>query len=180
MKRLKIFLSISFSILLIACSSVDASRPLAEKPNLPVSQETNLGQKLPITAKAKIGETVINLEVTKTPEEQAMGLMYRTILADDRGMLFSFSPARIVAFWMKNCKISLDMIFLRDGVVRTIAANSPPCKAEPCPTYSSQTFIDQVIELRGGRAAELGVKAGDRIAISFLNPDAPPPPTHSK
>jgi uncharacterized membrane protein (UPF0127 family) len=177
MNYLRIFLSISFSLFLIACSSVDDSHPLAEKPTAPISQETNLGQMLPITAKANMAGKVINLEVTKTPEEQAMGLMYRTVLADDRGMLFSFSPARTVAFWMKNCKISLDMIFLRDGVVRTIAANSPPCSAEPCPTYSSKTPTDQVIELRGGRAAELGVKVGDRISVNFLSPDAPPPPT---
>ncbi|OCR01342.1 hypothetical protein BCD67_12395 [Oscillatoriales cyanobacterium USR001] len=177
MNYLKGFLSISLSVLLISCSSVDASHPVAESPKSPISRETNLGQMLPITARAKIGGKLINLEVTKTPQEQAMGLMYRTSLADDRGMLFSFSPAQTVAFWMKNCKISLDMIFLHNGVVKTIAANSPPCNAEPCPTYSSKTSVDQVIELRGGRAAQLGIKVGDRISIEFLRPDTPPSPT---
>ena len=62
------------------------------------------GQVLPITAQAQISGQIINLEVAKTPKEQAMGLMYRTELADDRGMLFSFDPPRKVNFWMKNCK----------------------------------------------------------------------------
>jgi uncharacterized membrane protein (UPF0127 family) len=101
-------------------------------------------------------------------EQQAMGLMYRTSLPDDRGMLFDFKPARLVNFWMKNCKISLDMIFLRDGVVEAIELSAPPCTADPCPTYGPDTAVDRVIELRGGRAAELGVKVGDRIEIEFF------------
>ncbi|MDF0553696.1 DUF192 domain-containing protein [Kamptonema sp. UHCC 0994] len=169
-------LSLGLSVLLISCSSVGVSSTLADTSKSPTPRETNLGQMLPITAKANIAGSAINLEVTKTPEEQAMGLMYRTSLADDRGMLFSFNPSRRVAFWMKNCKISLDMIFLRDGVVRAIAPKSPPCTAEPCPTYDSKASVDQVIELRGGRAAELGVKVGDRISIQFLGPDSPAKP----
>ena len=169
-------LSLGLSVLLISCSSVGASSTLADTSKSPTPQETNLGQMLPITAKANIAGTAIDLEVTKTPEEQAMGLMYRTSLADNRGMLFSFNPPRRVAFWMKNCKISLDMIFLRDGVVKAIAPKSPPCTAEPCPTYDSKASVDHVIELRGGRAAELGVKVGDRISIQFLGPDSPVKP----
>ncbi|MDB9514065.1 DUF192 domain-containing protein [Kamptonema animale CS-326] len=169
-------LALGCSLLLISCSSVDASSTLAKSSTSPTPQETNLGQMLPITAKANIAGSMINLEVTNTPEEQAMGLMYRTSLADDRGMLFSFNPPRRVAFWMKNCKISLDMIFLQDGVVRAIARNSPPCTAEPCPTYDSTTSVDRVIELRGGRAAELGVKVGDRITIQFLGSNSPTKP----
>lgn len=168
-------LSVGLSVLLIGGLSLKTMSTLAETPKSPSSQQTNLGQMLPITAQAKIGGAVIKLEVTKTPEQQAMGLMYRTSLADDRGMLFSFNPPRAVAFWMKNCKMSLDMIFLRAGVVRAIAPNSPPCTADPCPTYDPKTPVDQVIELRGGRAKSLGVKVGDRITIEFLRSNAPNP-----
>lgn len=129
---------------------------------------TASGQVLPISARARIGDRAIELEVAKTPEQQAMGLMYRTSLADDRGMLFELKPARWVNFWMKNCRISLDMIFVRDGVVKAIQAQAPPCTADPCPTYGPDTPVDRVIELRGGRAAELGVKVGSRIEIEFL------------
>jgi hypothetical protein len=123
---------------------------------------------LPVSARARIGDRPIELEVAKTVEQQAMGLMYRTSLPDDRGMLFEFKAARQVNFWMKNCKISLDMIFVRDGVVEAIEVSAPPCTADPCPTYGPDTAVDRVIELRGGRAAELGVKVGDRLEIEFF------------
>jgi uncharacterized membrane protein (UPF0127 family) len=125
-------------------------------------------QSLPISAKAQINNHSIKLEVAKTSKQQDIGLMYRTSLPNNRGMLFEFKSARRVSFWMKNCKISLDMIFLRDGVVKAIELSAPPCTAEPCPNYSPHTAVDQVIELRGGRSAELGVKVGDRIEIEFF------------
>ncbi|MBE9228746.1 DUF192 domain-containing protein [Phormidium sp. LEGE 05292] len=149
--------------------------PQQETTKLPNNQELaeNSGQMLPISAKAKFASgEVVQLEVTRTPEEQSLGLMYRRNLPDDRGMLFSFSPAQRVSFWMKNTLIPLDMIFLRDGVVRAIAANVPPCKQDPCPTYGPNGTIDQVIELRSGRAAELGIKVGQQVKIEFLSPQS--------
>ncbi len=125
-------------------------------------------QSLPISAKAQINNHSIKLEVAKTSKQQDIGLMYRTSLSDDRGMLFEFKSARRVSFWMKNCQISLDMIFLRNGVVEAIELSAPPCTADPCPTYGPHTAVDRVIELRGGRATELGVKVGDHIKIEFL------------
>ncbi len=134
----------------------------------PVQTQENPGQMLPITAQAKIGPEIIQLEVAKTPQQQALGLMFRTSLAPDRGMLFPFERPRIVGFWMKNCKIPLDMIFLRNGVVKGIQVNAPPCQQDPCPSYGPDVPVDTVIELGGGRSQELGVKVGDRIPIQFL------------
>jgi uncharacterized membrane protein (UPF0127 family) len=147
-----------------------------ESTKSPDNQELaeNLGQMLPISAKAQFANgEVVDLEVTRTPAEQSLGLMYRRSLPDDRGMLFSFSLPQRVSFWMKNVVIPLDMIFLRDGVVRAIAANVPPCKQDPCPTYGPDGTIDQVIELRGGRATELGIKVGQQVKIEFLSPSSP-------
>ena len=163
-------LAIGLTIFLLGCSP---ALPVAntDVTGIFASQSpaaTASGQVLPISARARIGDRTIELEVAKTPEQQAMGLMYRTSLADDRGMLFEFNPPRRVNFWMKNCLISLDMIFVRDGVVMAIQASAPPCTADPCPTYGPDTPVDRVIELRGGRAAELGVKVGSRIEIEFL------------
>jgi len=78
---------------------------------------------------------------------------------------------------MKNTKIPLDMVFLRDGQVKAIKVNVPPCTTTPCPSYGpeSETLIDQVIELRAGRAAELGLKVGDRVSIKFLDGNTTPP-----
>jgi uncharacterized membrane protein (UPF0127 family) len=167
MSYLTNFFGISTSIFLLGCS-----------PTLPIKNNdifvhqspktTTSSQLLPVSAKTRIADRPIELEVAKTAEQQDMGLMYRTSLPDDRGMLFEFQSARKVNFWMKNCKISLDMIFLRDGVVEAIELSAPPCTADPCPSYGPDTAVDQVIELRGGRAAELGVKVGDRIKIEFL------------
>ncbi|MEG4172427.1 MULTISPECIES: DUF192 domain-containing protein [unclassified Microcoleus] len=137
-------------------------------PNLPTNTGKTSNQILPISGKAKIGNHLIKLEVAKTPEQQATGLMYRTSLPDDRGMLFELQSAQRVNFWMKDCKISLDMIFIRDGVIEAVKVSAPPCTANPCPTYGPNTAVDRVIELRGGRAGELGVKAGDRIKIELF------------
>lgn len=166
-KRWK-FIIVVLSICLIGCSgALKASQePQAQE------EAQSLGQNLPISARAIIGNQVIELEVAKTEAEQAIGLMYRESLPDNRGMLFPFNPPRRgVAFWMKNVLINLDMIFLRDGEIKAIATNVPPCKQSPCPIYGPGAIkIDQVIELRGGRAIELGLKVGDRILVEFLEP----------
>lgn len=74
---------------------------------------------------------------------------------------------------MKNVVIDLDMIFLNGDEVVAIAADVPPCTTEPCPLYGPELPVDQVIELRGGRAAELGVQVGDRLEIEFLDAAQP-------
>ncbi|UNU23610.1 hypothetical protein D0A37_06755 [Microcoleus vaginatus HSN003] len=121
------------------------------------------GQLLPISVNTIIADRAIGLEVAQTPQEQATGLMFRTELPDDRGMFFPIEPARNVRFWMKNVLIELDMVFLREGVVQAIIPNVPPCLSETCPNYGPDVPVDGVIELRGGRAAQLGLKVGDRI-----------------
>jgi len=163
-------------VLLVSCSSLFSSVSTAQPLNIGTGMsqssaqtQNNQGQMLPITAQVTIAGEVIQLEVAQTPQQQALGLMYRTALADDRGMLFPFERPRIVGFWMKNCKIPLDMIFLASGIVQAIQVNAPPCQDESCPTYGPDVLVEQVIELRGGRSQELGVKVGDRIPIQFLD-----------
>ncbi len=125
------------------------------------------GQKLPIEAQIKLGEDIIELEVAKTSEQQRIGLMYRQSLEKNRGMIFLFEQLRPVKFWMKNVNISLDMIFLANGTVKEVIINVPPCSVDPCPTYGPENLVNQVIELRGGRAEELGIKPGDKLKIEF-------------
>ncbi|MEO0868081.1 MAG: DUF192 domain-containing protein [Cyanobacteria bacterium J06642_11] len=133
------------------------------------SMLTGPGQVLPITAQATLAGETFDLEVAKTSEEQQLGLMHRNALPDNRGMLFPFSPARPVAFWMKNVPVGLDMVFVYQGQVQGIA-EAPPCTADPCPTYGpGRQLVDNVIELRIGRAAELGLEPGDRIEIVYLD-----------
>lgn len=167
--RLTLF-SLLLSVTLIGCSNPTTAKPPLSQTPTPVTPITNKGQMLPVSAFAIVPNgTKIELEVAKTPLQQAMGLMYRPALPDNRGMLFSFSSPQPVSFWMKNVPVPLDMVFLRGGKIQAIASAVPPCESEPCPTYGPNTSIDQVIELRAGRAAELGLKAGESIKINFLS-----------
>jgi len=134
----------------------------------PVSE---LAQYLPITATATIAGREIQLEVANSPREQEKGLMFRPPLADDRGMLFPFTPARPVGFWMKNTPSPLDIIFLLDGEVKAIARNATTCKTDPCPVYPEKgVTADHVIEVRAGLTQEIGLQEGDQISIKFLLP----------
>ena len=172
---LRYFLSLWFSVMLMGCTTAEPPSvpPEASTPPEASSEPANPyvpagGQSLPITAQTELGNQIIQLEVAQTPTEQAIGLMYRTELPDNQGMLFPFNPPRSVQFWMKNVKIPLDMVFVRDGTVRAIAENVPPCTTDTCPTYGPNEPIDQVIELRGGRAAEIGLAVGDHVVIEPL------------
>ncbi len=162
-------LSIGLSLFLMSCTPAPTS--LGEAPAEAAAPQADISpapQSLPISAEAEIAGQTIQLEVARTPEEQAMGLMYRTSLPGDRGMLFSFEPPRPVQFWMQHTLIPLDMVFMRDGEVKAIVANAQPCTSNPCPTYGSRReAVNQVIELAGGRAAELGLAVGDRITLRF-------------
>jgi uncharacterized membrane protein (UPF0127 family) len=162
---------ILLSILLIGCSPPSTAKPNDASPTS-IQTQAKRGQQLPISAQATLPDgTKINLEVAKTPEQQMMGLMYRPALPDDRGMLFVFPNAQPVRFWMKNVPVSLDMVFLNQGIIKYIKTDAPPCESEPCPTYGpSGEDIDQVIELRAERATELNLQVGDRINIEFLEP----------
>ncbi|BDA67894.1 hypothetical protein CAL7716_020600 [Calothrix sp. PCC 7716] len=174
MLRLLHLSPIILSIWLIGCSASTTAKTPIEAPtslsNAQVTQNTNKGQQLPISAVAVLPSGAkIELEVAKTPEQQQMGLMYRPALPDNRGMLFAFASPQPVSFWMKNVPVKLDMVFMYQGVVEYITDSAPPCTAEPCPTYGPNKLIDQVIELRAGRAAELKLKVGDRIKIQPIS-----------
>ena len=102
------------------------------------------------------------VEVARTPDEQAQGLMYRESLAPDRGMLFPYSPPEVAGFWMKNTLIPLDMIFVReDGSIARIADNTIPHSLE---SVSADEPVAAVLEIAGGRAAELGITESDRVS----------------
>ncbi|TVR07769.1 MAG: DUF192 domain-containing protein [Phormidium sp. GEM2.Bin31] len=151
-------------------SAVDvAESPAADTATSSANESLELGQRLPIEAYVWVGDRRLELEVARTPQQQAMGLMFREDLPDDRGMVFPFNPPRPVSFWMKNVRMNLDMIFLFEGEVVGLAEDVPPCEtvAHRCPTYGpgDRVLVDAVLELRGGRAAELGIEVGDRLEV---------------
>lgn len=111
------------------------------------------------TAAGKAHRFVV--EIARAPEEQARGMMERQSLAPDRGMLFPYDPPQPVAFWMKNTLIPLDMIFIAPGGrILRIEENAVPLSLDP---VGSGEAVEAVLELAGGRSAELGIAAGDTV-----------------
>jgi uncharacterized protein len=101
------------------------------------------------------------VEIAETGQQQSKGMMFRTELADDRGMLFPFNEPRMASFWMKNTVIPLDIIFIRaDGVIENIAENAIPYSTDQ---VQSTAPVVAVLELRGGLTGELGIAAGDKV-----------------
>ncbi len=107
------------------------------------------------------------VEVAATESQQQQGLMYRPPLAPDAGMLFApyppdGGPPKVANFWMKNTPSPLDILFIRaDRTIATVAENTVPFSEAPVPSGEP---IAAVLELGGGRAAELGIAAGDKVA----------------
>lgn len=107
------------------------------------------------------GTKVFTVEVARTPVEQARGLMYRTRLDDDAGMLFPHEAPREATMWMRNTYISLDMLFIRsDGVIHRIEARTEPLSETIIP---SRGPVSAVLELAAGAAERHGIRAGDLV-----------------
>jgi uncharacterized protein len=101
------------------------------------------------------------VEVARTPDEQARGLMFRESLAPGTGMIFPMEPPRVASFWMKNTLIPLDMIFVRaDGTIARIIAETIPHSLDP---NTSGEPVGAVLEIAGGEAARLGISEDDKV-----------------
>jgi len=139
------------------------------------SLATGQPQQLTVEAEVTIAGQQFELEVARTPEQQRIGLMFRTDLPEDRGMWFPFDPPQPASFWMFNTLINLDIIFLYQGEVVYIAADVPGCPAQPCPAYGPPPaqLVDGVLEFRGGTAAALGLAVGDTVEIQKIRPVSP-------
>jgi len=99
-------------------------------------------------------------EVARTPDEQAQGMMFRERIGPNEAMLFPFPTPRVASFWMKNTLIPLDIIFIRaDGTIARITTAVPHSLDQ----VLSGEPVSTVLEIAGGRAAELGIKEGDVV-----------------
>ncbi|MBV8538006.1 MAG: DUF192 domain-containing protein [Alphaproteobacteria bacterium] len=108
------------------------------------------------------------VEIAETDEQRALGLMYRTSLPADAGMLFDFKHDQDVAFWMRNTRIPLDMLFIdRTGRIVNIAERAVPFSEETIPSAGP---VLAVLELNGGTASRLGLKPGDRVIYPIFGP----------
>jgi uncharacterized membrane protein (UPF0127 family) len=147
--------------LLAACSPQAAERSAAPTaPSASVHPASGL-EVIPLTIVSKGRTHAFRVEVARTLEQQARGLMFRTAMGADEGMLFPYDQPRGLSFWMKNTVLSLDLIFIgEDRRIINIAPRATP--------YSEQAILSDapgiaVLELNGGRAEELGLAAGDQV-----------------
>ncbi len=152
-QRLVTVLAVMAAVQAVAFQEAWADPPALSPAGLPLDA---------VTVKTQAGETLqFQVELAVTPSDQQRGLMFRTEMAEDAGMLFVFDPVRPVSFWMRNTLIPLDMLFIApDGTILNIEANAEPETDTPRPSAGP---VRGVLEINGGLAALLGIAAGDRV-----------------
>ena len=122
-----------------------------------------------LTIVTDTGRHAFQVEVADDEAERQRGLMHRPPLADDRGMLFEFPVAEEQSFWMRNTPSSLDILYISpDGRIVSIARNTTPNSDTPIPSNGAASGV---LELRGGRAAEISADPGDQVVHSFFGND---------
>jgi len=117
-------------------------------------------------AQVTVGPATFQVEVAKTANERAQGLMFRRELPPDQGMLFVQPPGPAV-FWMKNTYLSLDLLYFdTEGRLTQIVSEAPPCRTPDCPIYPSDTAkIRYILEINAGESARRGIRVGDRLQL---------------
>lgn len=133
--------------------------------------ETNISESSRVNASFIVDNEEVaklSLETAKTPKERAIGLMNRTDLGENEGMIFIYDESRERSFWMKNTYIPLDMIFLTaEKTVRTIkqADPEPNVSDEDLKTYTSEGPARYVIETNQNFTDEKGIDEGTKVKL---------------
>jgi uncharacterized membrane protein (UPF0127 family) len=117
------------------------------------------------------GRSEISTEIALTPAEQELGLMFRTSMGENDGMLFIYPKPQTIQMWMHNTYVPLDMVFVRaDGSVAHIEANAEPLSDR---VISSDGAASAVLELKAGTAQRIGLRPGDHIETPSFHATAP-------
>jgi uncharacterized membrane protein (UPF0127 family) len=131
------------------------------------SSATTTALKAPTTYRVAVGNITVYAEAADTFAEREMGLMNRTYLNEDAGMLFIFPTPQQQSFWMENMRIPLDIVFITaDNHVLEIYASVPPCTGDPCTLYTSSAPIQYALEVNSGFCARNGIVSGDPVVIA--------------
>lgn len=108
-----------------------------------------------------------NVEMALSPEQQTVGLMFRTSVPADGGMLFDWGVPRDSTMWMRNTVSPLDMLFINDdGTIRRIAEDTVP---QSLAMIESRGPVRATLELAAGTAKRLGIRVGDRVEQRMFN-----------
>ncbi len=108
------------------------------------------------------------VEVAQTQPERALGLMHRSGLHPDAGMLFVYDNTSVKGVWMRHTLMALDVLFLsEDGVITDIIEQLKPCESMPCPIYESSQPARYMLELNAGEVEKQNIKTGQQM-LFFL------------
>lgn len=165
------------AVALAACEpAVEQRAPVTAPPAVsapapskapPKAAETAAGRLVLVTAS---GRHTITIELADNDRKRTVGLMFRTSLPDNHGMLFPYPGEQELTMWMSNTYIPLDMVFIRaDGVVHRIAYDTEPMSEA---IISSQGPVSAVLELRAGEAKRLRIEPGSRVEHPHFKPAA--------
>jgi uncharacterized membrane protein (UPF0127 family) len=158
------FLPIAFAALALgaaACSPQAAAPAPTPAANVPAKHPISGLDVVPLTISQNGKVHEFRVEVARTLDQQEKGLMFRTAMGADEGMIFPSDQPAARSFWMKNTVIPLDIVFIGpDHMISNIAANAVPYSLDP---INSDGPAIAVLELNGGRAAQLGFTRGARV-----------------
>jgi uncharacterized membrane protein (UPF0127 family) len=114
-----------------------------------------------------VGGTTVYAEAANTPAERETGLMNRTSLSENAGMLFVFPTEQKQSFWMKDTRIPLDIVFITaDRHVLEVYRSVPPCASDPCVLYTPSSPITHALEVNAGFSERNGIVSGDTVSIT--------------
>jgi uncharacterized membrane protein (UPF0127 family) len=148
-------------VLAAACSPQPATEATPAAAAAPAVHPVSGLPVIPLTVATTKGPHAFRVEVARSEEEQARGLMFRTELGPDEGMIFPREPADVASFWMKNTPLPLDIIFIgTDRRILNIAANTTPYSLTP---VGAAGLTAAVLEIPGGRAGQLGIGPGAKV-----------------
>jgi uncharacterized membrane protein (UPF0127 family) len=115
-------------------------------------------------------DAVAKAEVADSDAERRRGLMFRTGLGTDAGMLFLMDSSTRTGFWMKNTKIPLSIAFMREtelGRYRVVdVLEMEPCRKDTCPLYRPAAAYDAALEMERGWFEEHGVAEGGEASVA--------------
>jgi uncharacterized membrane protein (UPF0127 family) len=151
---MKVFaLSLAVALALAGQARAQDDNPTGPQPQLPTEQLTIISDD---------GKShVFNVELAETVQQQDTGLMFRTSVPADSGMLFPWDQPQVSEMWMKNTIVPLDMVFIgADGTVKAIAENAVPYSLR---NISSGVPVLATLELQAGITAAEDINVGDKV-----------------
>ena len=146
---------------LAGCSPQPAAEatPTADTGTPAVHPESGLAV-VPLSVTTQKGRHDFKVEVAASPAEQQKGLMFRTAMGPNEGMIFPNGPPQVRSFWMRNTVIPLDIIYIGPDRRVLNIVRGEPYSTESLPSAGP---VINVLELNAGRSAELGIKPGDKV-----------------